>query len=91
MQLFVNNRRAIAEPAVKTKRVVPRLQEVEDLAPRLFTRGEVRARQQLALKGGDEAFPAAPEPPTARSSTALQPDRFALSATEDAASARTHA
>ena len=28
MQLFVNNRRAIAEPAVKAKRVVPRLQEV---------------------------------------------------------------
>ena len=56
MQLFVNDRRAIAEPAVKAKRVVPCLQEVEDLAPRLFMRGEVRARQQLALKGGEETF-----------------------------------
>ena len=52
MQLFVNDRRVIAEPAVKAKRVVPRFQ----LAPRLFMRGEVRARQQLAFKGGEETF-----------------------------------
>ena len=56
MQLFVNDRRVITEPAMKAKRVVPRLQEVEDLAPCLFMRGEVRARQQLAFKGGEKTF-----------------------------------
>ena len=56
MQLFVNDRRAIAKPAMKAKRVVPRLQEVKDLAPRLFMRGEVRARKQFTFKCGEEGF-----------------------------------
>ncbi|SRR6266702_1491134 len=56
MQLFVNDRGAIAKPAMKAKRVVPRLQEVKDLAPRLFMRGEVRARKQFTFKCGEEGF-----------------------------------
>jgi len=41
---------------MKAKRVVPRLQEVKDLAPRLFMRGEVRARKQFTFKCGEEGF-----------------------------------
>ncbi|CAE6826256.1 hypothetical protein R69619_06352 [Paraburkholderia nemoris] len=56
MHLFGNDRRAIAEPAVKAKRVVPRLKQVEDFAARLFMRDEVRARQRRAIKGGAKTF-----------------------------------